>query len=268
MAPVRLGGTLFGAVLASAASAAWAQEAEPICADRPGLATPTCTVPPGKVQVETTFVAWASDRSAGVRTDELAVGESALKLGLTDRFHVEMVVSPYVRSRVREGGFSETVSGFGDLLLAAKYRLTRDDLPVQVAVKPFVKIPTAKRTLGNGKAEGGIVIPIAYAIPGSQLSLGLSPELGLVADGDGAGHHLAMAQVAGLGIPLSPRLSVSVEAAAAWDWDPAGTVRQYALSGSAAYLLSNDVQLDAGAVVGLNRETPNLEVYSGIALRF
>jgi hypothetical protein len=45
-------------------------------------------------------------------------------------------------------------------------------------------------------------------------------------------------------------------------------VRQASADGSAAYLVSNDVQLDAGANFGLNRNTPNIEIYSGVSVRF
>jgi hypothetical protein len=37
---------------------------------------------------------------------------------------------------------------------------------------------------------------------------------------------------------------------------------------SAAYLLSNDVQIDAGVNLGLNRATSDVEIYSGVAFRF
>lgn len=250
--------------MASAASAA----EEPICADRPGKADGTCTVPAGMVQIETGLADWIHDRSGGVRTDELAVGETAVKLGVTDRMHVQLTIFPYASVRVREGGLRERVSGFGDLGLAAKYRLTDDSAPVQVALIPFVKIPTAKRSIGNGRVEGGIVVPIDYEIPGSPLSLTLSPELDLLADSDGSGRHLAMAQAVSLGVPLSSRLSVAVDLWGEWDWDPAGTSRQYSIGPSAAYLLSNDVQVDAGFDVGLNRQAPDVQVYTGIAFRF
>lgn len=266
--PVRLGGALIASAALFLGSAAAAAGEDPICADRPGLATPTCTVPAGMVQVETTFVDWTRDRSAGVRSDETSIGDSAIKLGLTDRAHVELVVAPFVRSRVREDGGRETASGFGDLTLAAKYRLTSDESPVQVAVRPFVKIPTAKSSLGNGRVEGGLVVPIEYAIPGSPLSLAISPQLDLVDDGDGSGHHLAATQVVGVAFPLSERLSASAEALASWDWDRGGTVRQYAAGGSLAFLISNDVQLDAGANIGLNNASPDVQLYSGIAFRF
>lgn len=262
------GGIVIAALIGMSAPPAAAAGEEPICADRPGLATPTCTVPAGMVQVETTLVDWTRDRSGGARSDEIRIGDTALKLGLSDRLHVEFLVSPYARVSVRDGAVRERASGFGDLGVAAKYRLTRDDAPVQVAVRPFVKIPTAKRPLGNREVEGGLIVPIEYALPGSPLSLTLGPQLDVNADGDGSGHHLATAQVIGVGLPLSSRLSVTAELWGYWDFDPAGTVRQYALGGSAAYLLTNDVQLDAGVNLGLNRDTPDLQVYSGIAFRF
>jgi hypothetical protein len=265
---MRVGGALAGAVLVVSASAAAAADDEPICADRPGLATATCTVPAGTVQVEIGLVDWTRDRADDVRSSELKIGEMAVSLGLTDRFHIDVAVSSYNRATVREGDARERASGLGDMAIAAKYRLTSDSAPLQLALRPFVKIPTAKRSLGNGKVDGGVIVPIDYAIPGSQLSLTVAPELDVNADGDGSGHHLATAQVVSVGATLSARLSTAAELWGYWDFDPAGTVRQYAVAASAAYLLSNDVQFDAGVVLGLNRETPDVELYSGIAFRF
>jgi hypothetical protein len=45
-------------------------------------------------------------------------------------------------------------------------------------------------------------------------------------------------------------------------------MRQYSADAAVAYLLSGDVQLDAGANFGLSRETPDVELYTGIAKRF
>ena len=100
------------------------------------------------------------------------------------------------------------------------------------------------------------------------MSLTFGPEIDVNADSDGSGHHIGMAQVISLGLPLTDRLSASAEAWGDWDFDPAGTVRQYGVAGSLAFLVSNDVQLDAGLSLGLNRAAPDLEVYSGIAFRF
>lgn len=102
----------------------------------------------------------------------------------------------------------------------------------------------------------------------TPLSIGLTPELDWVADGDGHGHHAAMVQVASLGWAVNDKLNLSAEIWGQWDWDPAGTNRQASADASAAYLVSNDVQLDAGANFGLNRQTPNVELYGGVSFRF
>ena len=40
---------------------------------------------------------------------------------------------------------------------------TSSDAPLQATLYPYLKIPTAKRSLGNGKWEAGLLIPIGYA---------------------------------------------------------------------------------------------------------
>jgi len=250
---VKLGGMFIAAAGLALSSAASAAGDEPICADRPGKATPTCTVPAGMVQVETGFVDWTDD--------ETDLGGAALKVGVSDRLHLELDLPAFVD--VRHGP-----SGLGDSALALKYRVTKSSAPVQVAVRPFVKVPTAKHSLGNGKVEGGIALLADSTFGGSSIGWNVAPELDLVADSDGSGYHLATAQAASVGAPLSDRLTISGELWGAWDFDPAGTVRQYSLDAAAAFLVSNDVQLDAGVNFGLNRNTPNVELYSGVAFRF
>lgn len=248
--------------------AAHAADDDPICADRPGLSTPACTVPKGMVQIETGLADWSRDEDSGLTAEALTLGATAVKYGLTDRFHVEIDIAPYNRATLSGGGMSASVSGFGDIGLAAKYRLTGDGSPVEVALFPFVKLPTAAHEIGNGKLEGGLIVPVGYAIPNSPFSLALSPELDVNADPDGSGHHLAMTQVAGLGASLSDRFSASIEIAGSWEFLPQTTLRQYVLGTSAALLASHAVQLDAGVNFGLNRAAADVELYSGFAVRF
>jgi hypothetical protein len=111
-------------------------------------------------------------------------------------------------------------------------------------------------------------MPVLYTIGKSPLSINVTPELDWVADGDGHGHHVATAQVASLGWQVNEKLSLAGELWGQWDWDPAGTSRQYSADGSIAYLVSKDLQLDAGANFGLNRNTPEMEVYTGVSVRF
>jgi hypothetical protein len=50
--------------------------------------------------------------------------------------------------------------------------------------------------------------------------------------------------------------------------DPAGTVRQYSFDLDAAWLANNNTQFDGGLNIGLNRATPDLEIYFGVSRRF
>ena len=253
--------------LALVASKAAAADTQPICADRPGKANPTCTVPERMVQIETGLADWTHDDSGGVTTDSLSLGSTALKYGLSDRWNVELDISPYNSLRMRGGELSESDSSFGDLILRSKYRLTNGD-GVQVAINPAVKIPAAARPIGNRKWEAGIAVPIDYSIPKSPFSVTLGPELDWLADSTGNGHHVAMAQVIGIGWQASSKLNLSGELWGQWDWDPAGTQRQATADAAAAYLVNDNFQLDAGANFGLNRATPDLELYAGFSVRF
>ncbi|HEY8622404.1 MAG TPA: transporter, partial [Casimicrobiaceae bacterium] len=234
---------MIAAVALGAASAAAAADVPPICADRPGKANPTCTVPTGVVQIETGLIDWTHDDSDGVSSDGLVLGATALKYGLTNRWHVELDVTPYQSVRVSAGGAHRSDSSFGDLVVRTKYRLTSGD-GVQVALFPFVKIPTANSRLGNRKIEAGVAVPIDYAIPNSPFSVALGPEIDWLADDDGLGHHAAMVQVIGVGMQVAPRLTVGADLWGQWNWDPAGTNKQATADGSVAYLVSNSVQID------------------------
>ena len=253
--------------IASAAAAAQADPG-PICADRPGKATGTCTVAPGHFQVEAGLASWSLLKDSGVRETSLTLGETVIKFGVGERTELAVDMTPYARKMLRTGEIKTSASGFGDTTFQLKHRVTANDAPVEIALLPAVKIPTAKHDIGNGKLEAALLVPISYSIPNSKLSIGATPEVDWLADGDGRGHHSAMAQVLTLGWQAAPRLTVGAELWGQWDWDPAGTTRQASIDGSIAYLISNDVQVDGGLNLGLNGATPDVELYAGASVRF
>jgi hypothetical protein len=259
---------IIAAILLADGSLATAADQQSICAARPGKATPACTVVAGRWQIETGLADWSLQKRGGERDTTLAIVETTVKYGLTDRSDIEVDVTPWQRLISRGSGFRDSTSSFGDITVSYKDALTRSDARVQIAAMPYVKVPTAKHSLGNGKWEGGLLIPIGYAIPKSSLSIGLTPEVDWIADADGHGHHAAMVQVVSLGVQVTPKLNLSTEIWRQWDWDPGGTTRQASADGAIAYLLNDDVQIDAGANFALNRNTPDVEFYTGVSMRF
>ena len=243
--------------------AAAAAEA-PICADRPTKANSVCTVPPGTLQVESGLVSWSLTKVGGTRTTVLAVAQTTLKLGLTNTSDIEVGVTPYAKVRVKHGG---SVSGFGDMIVRYKRRLTGESAVVQAAVIPFVKIPTASHGLGNGKAEGGLAVPISFVIAGPA-TITLGPEADLLADDDGEGRHVAVVNLVNVAGPIAPRLTLAGELWSNLNFDPANTVRQASADAALSFAASNDIQLDAGMNFGLTRATTDIEVYAGASMRF
>ncbi len=258
---------LIAALLLSASSVTAAEDV-PICPDRPSKANGTCTVPAGHFQLETSLVDWTHDKFADGHLDFTMWGSSVIKYGLNDSADVELGITPYESLRVREDGIRDRASGVGDMIVRLKQRLTSDESPIQAALIPFAKLPTAGHDLGNGKVEGGVTVPVNTALGKSGVTLTIGPELDVRADSDEHGYHAAMAQLINFGFAVTKRLSLSAELWGQWDWDPSGTVRQYSADGSIAYLVNSDLQVDAGANVGLNRNTPDVELYAGVSKRF
>jgi hypothetical protein len=251
------------AVLAFA-PAALAEEAKPICADRPNKAVSPCTVDTGRWQVEVDAADFTQDKTDGVTT-ELGVWASPnIKYGVTDRLDVELNVVPY--QTVRVSG-SRMESGFGDLTARAKYSLIAGD--TAVSLMPALKIPTASKALGNGALEGGLVVPVGFNLPGG-LAVALDPEIDALNDSAGHGTHAAYALSAVLSRNLTPEFIGAVELWGAHNDDPGHRLDQASFDLGLAWIPLNDqnLQLDAGANFALTRDTPDLNVYVGISRRF
>jgi Putative MetA-pathway of phenol degradation len=255
-------------MLVASSSAAVAADEQPICPDRPSKSTGPCTVPQGKWQIETGLIDWSREQSDGVTADTAVWGNTAIKYGLASNADIELWVTPLETRKLHGGGVHERESSVGDTLLRAKYEITTNDAPVQVALDPFVKIPTANHRLGNGKLEGGLLVPVQIALGKSPFTLSLGPELDWLAEQDGGGNHAAMIQLVNVGWQASKKLNFTTEIWSQWDWDPSGTGKQVSWDGSAAYLVNKDLQLDTGANFGLNRQTPDVELYAGLSVRF
>ena len=241
-----------------------AADEPPICADRPSKSTGPCTVPAGDWQVETGLVDWTQDKSAGLSSDDTEWATTGIKYGISDKADVELWITPLETSRLDAAGMHERHSSFGDTMLRVKYELTSSNAPVQVAVDPFVTLPTANHWLGDGKVEGGLLVPIAVPLGKSPLTLSLDPEVDVVAADDGHGYDVATQQVVNLGYAVNDKLSVSGEVWGMWQ---AGTAQRSA-DAAVAYLITKRVQIDGGANFGLNRATADVELYTGVSARF
>jgi hypothetical protein len=247
--------------LASILLLAAAASAPPICTDRPAKANAVCTVPTGKWQLETAAVDWLQFERSGSETETLLFGSSLLKYGISSQSDLQLGFTPYVR--VSTDGDHQ--SGFGDVTLRFKQRLTGANSPVQVGLIPFVKLPTARLASEMAKRKGGLALPSASnrrACDGDVRPRGgpvgrhrrAWPPFGHRPTGQFVGNCCVADYVGG-------------EFWANWNFDPAGTIKQVSADAALAYALSDALQLDAGVNAGLTGDTADVELSAGFSAK-
>lgn len=243
---------------------AHAGDLTPICPDRPGKGTSPCTLVTGHFEADLGLFDESFQRRSGVTTDTGNESALMLKYGVSERSDVEASMALNEFERIHDAGGMMNASDVGDLYLRLKYNALGEGAFVLV-LDPYFKVPMARR-LGNGAVESGLVAATAYDV-GNNWSLSMSPEADLLLNASGSGYHANLVNVVGLSHALG-LVTLGAEIWTAQNLDPAGGVSQYSLDLAAAWLTDDNSQLDLGVNFGLNHPTPDLEVYSGVSLRF
>jgi hypothetical protein len=259
---------LIAASALAASTAARAEGPRDFCPDRPGLGTPPCTIDPGHADVEIGLADWTLERAAGERTDTLALGETLVRVGLTDRLEAQLAWTAFGHVRERGPGGRSSDSGVGDVTLALRRNLASPDgSGFSAALMPFATLPTGNKVLGAGDWSAGLLLPLSFDLP-HGLQLGFTGQVAAAADEDRHGRHLEYGGVAGLSAQLGHSLSATAELSATRDEDPSGHATEWLAGLSAGWMANDDLQLDLGANIGLDEAAPDLQLYAGVSKRF
>ena len=266
MRPQRVGVVAAGCLGLIAAPPPAVSETGPVCTDRPTRANAVCTVPAGRVQVEADALSYTRDTAAGVTSETLAVAAVVVKRGIDARSDVELGWTAWQQSEVDAGTRRVRSDGIGDLVLRYKRRLTASDAAIGVSAIPYVKLPTAPVVTGNERLEGGLIVPVSVGLPGG-FGLTLGPEIDLLAEADGSGTRINLTNLVNLSRSFG-RLTLYAEYWTANDFAAEIDGDQSSADIAASWLFTPDCQVDAGANFGLDDQTPDYQVYLGVAKRF
>lgn len=258
----------FALTVLVAAGAAHAEDRD-FCADRPGKGSPPCVLDAGRFQAEFGGLDAAFTRGGGVSVDDVSYGGLELRLGLSSSVEGQLSWTAYERVRTKDHGTVSIDSGAGDLGLGLRWSLKNpggDGL--SVAIQPYVTAPIGARGIGGDVWQGGVIAPLSIPL-NSDWSLSLSPQVEALENASGSGRHAGYAFAGGLGRAIGP-VNLGAEVWVDRDEDPSGHVTQASFDLTAAWSprALHDVQLDASAYVGLNRQTPDVELVVGLAHRF
>ncbi len=257
-------------VMAASAAPVLGQEGRrDLCPDRPGLGTPACTVEPGSTVFEIGLADWTLDRNPGSRTDAWTFGDALLRTGLTPSLEAQVgwTMLGHVRERDRATGAANSRTRTGDVTLALRQNLNNPDgSGLSVALMPYATLPLGGEGVGAGDWGAGLIVPASFDL--GALSLGFTPHVDAAVDGDGDGRHLAYGSVVGVGFNLSGDVSMAAEVSLTRDRDPDGRTTEVLAGLSAGWQPDADSQWDVGVNAGLNRDSPDVELYFGFARRF
>ena len=241
--------------------------------DRPDKTESPYTVDAGHFQIEMDVFNYAYDRynpeHQDIRVESLSIAPMNLKAGLCNSVDLQLVVESHTSVRIdnRVAPRKERHQGFGDVTPRLKVNLWGNDGgSTAFAVMPYVKLPTNQDGIGNNSVEGGVILPLAVALP-HGVGMGLMTQFDFVRDESEGGHHPEFVNtitfsrdlVGDLGGYVEFFSLVSSESSSPW----VGTFDM-----GLTYGLTEDIQLDAGINVGVTRSAEDLNPFLGISWRF
>ena len=249
-------------------SAAAAEPRRDMSTDRPDKTESPFTIDRGLFQIEADLVAHTRDREGPISSRGTAIGTVNLKYGLDHSTDLQFVVSPYLHQRVRDRltGSVMRASGIGDVTIRLKRNIWGNDGgATALAIMPYVSLPTSSNGLGADHVEGGVIVPLAVSLA-QGVGLGLMAELDIIRDPrDGNGYVASFVNSATVSFDLTDRLGVYgeifTEKAAHVDWVAT-------FDAGLTFAVTDNLQLDGGANIGLNREADDLTLFLGVSHRF
>jgi len=240
--------------------------------DRPDQTESPYTVDAGHWQIESDLANYTQDRdrSGGgdVLTKDLSLATLNVKVGITNRVDLQLVIDPYVRSTVvdRVAGTTDRASGFGDITTRLKVNFWGNDGgPTAFAVMPFVKWPLSASGVRNGETEGGVIFALGGELPAGWGATVMT-EVDFVSDGTN-GRATEWINSVSFTHDLTKRLGGYVELFTAMG-DTPGFKWQGQFDVGLTYAVSDNSQLDLGCNFGFTRSAPDYQPFVGVSRRF
>ena len=259
-------GAIAAFTLATAMFPAHAQK-DPISTDRPDFVESAKTVGEGRWQIETS-VAYERDSNAGVKTTTFTT-PSLLRYGFAPTWELRVESDGHTRQKTRDSVASTTTSerGASQTSVGLKWHThDGDDTLPAIAWLLHADLETGSRAFRGQGVRPSLRTVFEWELP-PDFSVGLMP--GVIYDTtETHRRHAAGILAVVLGKSWTERFRTFVEISGqriASSRDGGSTVTYDA---GAAYLLSNDVQLDTAISWGANRNTPDFFWTVGLSVRF
>lgn len=238
-------------------------KAREMSTDRPDKTESPYTVPAGHWQVESDLVTVTRNGSAVGRDVASSFAASNIKLGLTHRIDLQVVVEPMVRRVTRDAGGVSRQRERGDITTRLKVNVWGNDGGTTAfGVMPFAV--ATRRDDGTRATAGGVILPLSVALPWGW-GFGTMAEFDV--DPVGArGHEWTAVWSGTVGRDLTSRLGFYVEYFAAAPFSGGASVTS--ADAGLTFAVTPTVQLDGGFNRGLSRAADRINPFLGLSFRF
>jgi Putative MetA-pathway of phenol degradation len=234
---------------------------------RPDKTENPFTIDAGRFSVEADLFVYTQniDRANDTFTESYNYLVPNLKVGLTNNIDLQVATGLFNVVKAKVGNQTQTVSGLGDTTVKLKVNLWGNDGgQTAFGIVPFMKIPTNQNGLGNDSIEGGLILPLAINLSDTW-DVGLQTEFDLNKDSSNTKYNVSFANSVSFGHKLSDKWSTYFEL-----YTKTGAEKGFAATFDTGlkYLLTEDIQLDAGFNLGLTEAADAFQPFVGMSIRF
>ncbi|HTL68190.1 MAG TPA: transporter [Lacunisphaera sp.] len=208
------------------------------------------TVAPGHFLLEMDALSLTLNHDAGTDYKALGVASTFLTTGITSNLDVQVGAEMFLSQKFNSGGTTSRDSGIGDFYLRTKWRFYDDAASgTQVALLPYVKIPTNTGGVGNKSLEGGVIVPWATKLAG--FTVAAMAELDFLRNEDDTGYDTFWYSSMAVHRQLTSVVGLYGEATAGKS--TGGTPWEGSLGGGVTYSLTESMWWDFAVYRGLSR---------------
>jgi hypothetical protein len=234
--------------------------------DRPGVTESPFTVDAGHFQLETDALRLINSREDTMRNRDFHLAYAVAKMGLSRRTDLQVEVPLYSISKERGERQHDWDQhrGFGDVAIRVKHNFMGDDQesPIAMGVVAYTRLPTGGQA-GSGAVEGGLILPVNIMLP-HKWNLDVQVESDVNYDREESNHYVRVMPSIAVDHEFNDVFGFLVEGVTQWDAQHSGWRSSVNLA--PIITLNDNLQLDFGAHLALNKETDR-EFFVGFTFR-
>jgi hypothetical protein len=239
----------------------------PLVTDRPDFTEASSTVGLGVAQLEIGYTyTYDNDGTSAVKSHSFP--EPLLRYGILAEWLELRVGWNMAEQRTNTVGSSTTLTGSEDLYLGFKIALTPQEcwLP-EMALIPQMTVPTASAAFANDQVLPGVNWLYGWEL-NNFVSMGGSSQFNRALDPGTSDNYLEFAQSWTFAYSLTDCIGAFTEWYAFFPSGADTAKPQHVFNGGFTYLLTNNVQFDVRAGLGLNEAADDYLLGTGLSIRF